>query len=168
MGDAEDLGPLDECHTWLTYKGDARRLVAGVKYRNDRRVLGRLADGMADMLTPPPNAIVTWVPTTPTRRRERGFDQAELLAKALARRWGLRCRGLLVRSGRSHQTGRSRQERLATAAVLFVPRVRWPLERPAVLVDDVITTGATVRSAAMTLKQMQATWVAAVAAAQTP
>ena len=52
-------------------------------------------------------AVVTWIPTTSRRRRQRGFDQAELLARGVARRLRLPCRALLRRADDSPQTGRS-------------------------------------------------------------
>jgi predicted amidophosphoribosyltransferase len=137
-----------------------------VKYRNDRRVLAWLADAMSRLLTPPPDAVVTWVPTTPARRRQRGFDQAELLARALARRWDLSCRDLLVRRSGVPQTGRNLTER--QQGVPFTVRRGRSIGTPVVLVDDVVTTGATLRSAATALREAGALWIGGMAAAATP
>lgn len=158
---------LDECRALLDYKGEARRLVAGIKYRNDRRVLGWLADGIATLLDPPGGCVVTWPPTSAQRRRARGFDQAELLARAVARRWKVPCPRLLRRVGEARaQTGRSRTERLAAAATFSLQRDR-SVTAPVVVVDDVLTTGATLQSAARTLRAAGAPWVGAVTAART-
>lgn len=161
-----DRRGLDACRALLVYDGPARRLVAGLKYRNDRRVLRWLADGMAQLLTPPPGAVVTWVPTTPARRRQRGFDQAALLARAIARRWHAPCVDLLVRRSRTPQTGRTLTER--QHGVAFEVRPGRPLDTPVVLVDDVVTTGATLRSAAQALRRSGTPWIAALTAATTP
>lgn len=156
----------DVCRSLLAYEGPARRLVAGLKYRNDRVALGWLADGMAGLLVPPPGTVVTWVPTTGVRRRRRGFDQAELLARAVARRWRLPCRQLLVRRAGPAQTGRSLSDRLAGVALAVRPGRRVPAA--VVVVDDVTTTGATLRSAALALRAGGATRLAVVTAAATP
>ena len=71
---------LDACRSLLTYDGVGRSLVTHLKYRRDRAALGWLAAGMAALVAPPAGTIVTWAPTTAARRRQRGFDQAELLA----------------------------------------------------------------------------------------
>lgn len=163
---AVDRRSLDTCRALLVYEGPARNLVARVKYRNDRRVLAWLADTMSRLLTPPPDAVVTWVPTTRARRHRRGFDQAELLARALARRWNLPCRDLLVRRPGVPQTGRTLTER--QQGVPFTARRGQPIDTPVVLIDDVVTTGATLRSAAAALRAAGAPWIGGMAAAATP
>lgn len=163
---AADRRGLDACRALLVYEGPARNLVARLKYRNDRRTLTWLADGMAGLLTPPPGTVVTWVPTTPGRRRQRGFDQAALLARAVARRWHVPCRDLLVRLPGTPQTGRTLRER--HHGVPLALRRNQPFSRPIVLVDDVITTGTTIRSAAAALRSTGSPWIAALTAAATP
>ena len=110
--------------------------------------------------------VVTWAPTAPGRRRARGYDQAEVLARAVGRSLGVPVRGLLRRTDRAGpQTGRRRAERLARAPT-FVATRRVP-DR-VVVVDDVVTTGATLQAAASALVAGGAHSVRAVAAAATP
>ncbi|MDQ6728379.1 MAG: hypothetical protein M3066_19780 [Actinomycetota bacterium] len=97
---------VGECCALLDYDGAGRELVARLKYRNARSSLPFLARGMAALVTAGPTDVVTWAPTTPTRLRARGFDQAELLAKRVARHLGLPSRRLLRREAGPAQTGR--------------------------------------------------------------
>jgi len=100
----------------------------------------RLAAGRVPALVP--------VPLTRARRRERGFNQAELLAQALSRSTGWRVEGLLRRNrgGPSlARLGRREREKVAERAYSINPSFLEALDsHPEVLiVDDVITTGAT-------------------------
>lgn len=158
---------VDVCRCLLDYDGVARRLVSGIKYRNDRRVLAWLADEMAALLAPPRGCVVTWAPTTAANRRTRGFDHAELLARAVARRWRVPCRRLLRRPPQPGQTGRSRTQRQRGAVLLAAQGTRR-VAHPVIIVDDVLTTGATLNHAAQTLRVAGAPWVGAVTAARTP
>jgi len=155
---------VDRCAALLAYDGAGRELVARLKYRNARSSVPFLARGMAAIVDGPAD-VVTWAPTTPARLRERGFDQAQLLARAVARQLGLPCPRLLRRRPGPGQTGRdavARYEGPAFAA-------RRALDGLTVLVvDDVVTTGATVAAAARTLRDAGAAGVSVVAAARTP
>jgi predicted amidophosphoribosyltransferase len=157
---------LDVCRALLVYEGPGRELVARLKYRNDRRVLAWLADGMAALLDPPAGTVVTWIPTTDRRRRRRGFDQARLLARAVARRWNVPCHDLLARQRAVTQTGRSLAQR--QGGVPLVARRGGQVDGPVVLVDDVVTTGASLRSGAAALRRAGVPCVSGLAAAATP
>jgi len=155
---------LDSCAALLTYAGAGRELVARLKYRNARGSVPFLARGMA-ALAPAGIDVVTWAPTTPARLRRRGFDQARLLARAVARELGVPCRPLLARRPGPAQTGRDAVAR--HSGPVFAGR-RPIAGRRVLLVDDVITTGATVAAAARALEEAGAGEVHAVAAARTP
>ena len=96
----------------------------------------------------------------------RGFDPAELLARALARRTRLPLARALRRSARAdRQLGSSRDERLETGRLGF--EARGPAPRTAILVDDVHTTGATLAACAGALKQAGCERVVAITWART-
>jgi predicted amidophosphoribosyltransferase len=155
---------LDELVAALSYTGTGRELVARLKYRNARAVLPALADAMASLVDAGSVDVVTWAPTSAARRRQRGFDQARLLARAVARRLHRPCRSLLARQPGPPQTGRPKWERIAGPQ--FTVTRRPP---PRVLVvDDVVTTGATMLAVAHALKTSGAVVVKGAAAARTP
>ena len=149
----------------LPFDGVARQVVLGLKYRNRRGVARHLARFMVRRLHVGTVDLVTWAPTSPARARSRGFDQAELLARALARELGVPCRRLLYRSHGVAQTGRSRAQRLDGPSF----RARSPRAGLRVLlVDDVVTTGATLLAARDALLEVGVGSVTCVAAAATP
>jgi ComF family protein len=106
------------------------------------------------------------VPADPGRRRRRGFDHAELLARALARRTRLPVSRCLVRApGGERQLGRSRAQRLRTPGGAIAVRRAAPGR--VLLVDDVHTTGATLAACARALREAGARNVGVVTYART-
>jgi predicted amidophosphoribosyltransferase len=137
-----------------------------MKYRNVRAVVPWLADAMVDTIPTGVAAfdVVTWAPTSRERRRRRGFDPAELLARAVARRLRRRVVGLLDRLPGPPQTG------LPADARRHGPRFVARRATPGVVlvVDDVATTGATLAAAAGALHAADVSSVLALTAARTP
>jgi predicted amidophosphoribosyltransferase len=154
----------------FAYEGVAREVVARVKYRGARAAVPWLADAMVAAMVEagidrlPAAHVVTWAPTSRERRRARGFDPAELLARAVARRMGVPCTGLLTRVAGPPQTG------LTGAARRTGPHHSARRSAPAtvLVVDDVATTGATLAAAAGALRGAGARVVLATTAARTP
>jgi predicted amidophosphoribosyltransferase len=155
---------LDRCTALLAYEDGARQLVTALKFRHRRDLVTRIADALADLVDPPTGATVTWAPTTPGHRRARGVDQAEVLARALARRWRAPCRGLLRRNPGPAQTGRPVGERWAHPGFVAARQVPPTV----VVVDDVATTGATLSAAARALRGGGAEVVLVAVVARTP
>jgi predicted amidophosphoribosyltransferase len=160
---------IDEWLAPFSYEGVARELVARMKYRQARATVPWLAAHMARLVVDAvPRGrlqVVTFAPTTPARRRERGVDHADLLGRAVAAGLRLPFRRLLRRLPGPPQTGRAAGER--RAGPRFTARVA--LTGAAVLlVDDVATTGATVAAAAAALGAAGAAAIVVVTAARTP
>lgn len=150
----------------LKYEGPSRAVVQGLKFHGaialaDYMAAAIAANAPAGMLAAP----LVAVPAPPDRRRRRGFDQAQVLAQALARRTRLPLLPLLRRDGSSRQVGRTRADRLRSPPSFRALRAG---SSRVVLVDDVVTTGATLAACAGALRQ--AGWIceAAVAYARTP
>jgi predicted amidophosphoribosyltransferase len=152
----------------VPFAGRARDVLLGFKYRNRRPVAGHLAGLLVNRLARSGQRVdvVTWAPTGGRRRRGRGYDQAELIARQVARQLGVPCRRLLERDAAAQvQTGRSRAGRLDGPRFRARPRLPpgWVL-----VVDDVVTTGATLLAAEHALRAAGATTVVRAAVAATP
>lgn len=154
--------------TALAFDGVVRRLVLGLKYRQRWVAASLLVDVLERSWREQHGHalpdVVTWAPTTAERRTARGADQAQLLARALARRLGVPARRLLRKTSVAQQTGRTRAQRLRAPS--FVARPLRPGLR-VLLVDDVVTTGATLRAASRALHAAGAADVACLAVAAT-
>jgi predicted amidophosphoribosyltransferase len=114
---------------------------------------------------PAGGSVVTWVPLGRRRRRQRGFDQAEALARAVAAEAGWPVRRLLDRVVETTpQARRSGAERRLALQGAF--RARTPPPPWVVLVDDVLTSGATTAACAETLRTAGAAEVGVLCAAR--
>jgi competence protein ComFC len=150
-----------------SYDDIGKELIRRFKFDGDQEA-GRLcASYMAEVVDAADHDIVVAVTTTAARRRQRGYDQAEILAREIARRLRLPHVKALVRVKNVHQIGRGRLERLAQSEDLYVAtNARDITSKRILLVDDVTTTGATMRSAAATLQDAGATDVYCLAFAR--
>jgi ComF family protein len=165
------LGGLD-VFAPLAYEGPARAMVRALKFRGATLAADAMA---AQIATGAPGGVLDSgalvpVPLHARRLRRRGFNQAERLASALGRRVGLRVVDCLARSGAARtQVGRDRAERLAGVDGTVALRAGvGGLPRRAILVDDVVTTGATLGACAAALRGAGVAEVTAVAYARTP
>lgn len=155
------VAELDQCRALYEYDSVSRSLVLSGKNFGRRDLLREAARSMAaevDRAFGVDFDAVSFVPATASHRRERGFDQGRVLARAVARSLDLPSRPLLRRRGAS-QKGRDREERFAG------PEIRTRVARvPAtiLLIDDVITTGASLQAASRALRSAGAEHVSAI------
>jgi predicted amidophosphoribosyltransferase len=145
------------------YGGAVRDAILALK-RGERAYL----DPLAALVAPFVPLGTVLVPVTTTRRRaaERGFDQARELARRVALRRSGTCADVLRKRGAA-QRGRGRGERLV-ARGRFTLRPGTAVPPAALLLDDVITTGATLRDAAGALAAAGCRILGAVVLAHTP
>lgn len=144
-------------HVWVgaSYEGIAKNLIYKVKFGRANSAASPIAQAISEQL-PRLNkkVLVTHVPTANQRIRFRGYDQAQLIAKAVAREKGWLYVPLLVRLNSKRQVGAGKVEREKQLRNAFLAQNKKLLKDAQVLlIDDVVTTGATVESAAKTLKQ---------------
>jgi ComF family protein len=168
--------PLAAWRAGVSYEGRAAEWVQRFKYPQPGfRGLDPGADAVAiawalraaHALDAVPDAVVP-VALHPRRLRERGFSPPVMLARAIAREVGARFAPVLLERVRDtpSQTGLNRRDRRRNVANAF--RARGPAPPRVWLVDDVVTTGATLAAAARALRRAGAREICALAAAHRP
>ena len=159
-------GP-DDVRAGALFGGPIADAIHALKYGDRAEAAIPLGRWLAGRVEVPPGARVLWVPLGRRRRIERGYDQAMLLAGAFSRAAGLRLlRGAMRRVRETPpQVGRDRAARARNVAGAFAAS-RAVAGLDLVLVDDVVTTGATAEAASHALLEAGARSVTVVAVAR--
>jgi ComF family protein len=157
----------DEAFCYGAYEGTLRKLIHLFKYSGMRRLARPLGALLADALPRDRQFdLVTPVPLHWRRRWQRGFNQSELLGKAIARARRIPAKNLLRRASATRaQAGLSNAQRRENVVGAFRARGRVNGLR-ILLIDDVMTTGATAGACARALKKAGAKSVAVLALAR--
>ncbi len=146
--------------------GVLQRLIGDYKFQRLYIAYKDLGDLLLVILPDlPPETVIVPIPTTPSHIRERGYDHMLLIAKYIAKKRGLKCLPLLRRVTDTKQRQSSAKQRQAQAKVAFIAKTIIDQDRPYLLIDDIITTGATIKYASRTLAKSGAknVWVAVIA-----
>jgi competence protein ComFC len=151
---------LDSVRWYSSYKNElTSRLIKSLKFGNNFSAATPISKSLSSFQLPQSSnlrksrIIVTAIPTANKRVRQRGWDQAKLIAKSYARSEKLVYKSLLVRSSSFDQIGASKYQRALASKKFFKPaRLSLIKNSTVILVDDVLTTGSTLDSAAKVLK----------------
>lgn len=161
-------GPPGVDRAWSSapHQGVARELVTALKFRRLLPVAATMADRIAwlapaDLLS----GTIVPVPTAPLRTMVRGFDPAAEIATALAEDTGLQLDTCLSRRGGGRQLGRRRAQRIGHPPIV---QTRGAVPRSVLLIDDVLTTGATLSACAQALRAAGAIRIAAATFTRRP
>lgn len=156
---------LDAVQVATVYEGFAEAVVKKLKFERAYAAHKALARATLPLITL--NSVIIPIPTANNRVRQRGYDQAVLISKELAKRSSSKCILGLKRLGNQRQTGSSRSDRKQQLVGAFEVRAKklQGVER-VILVDDILTTGATFEAAASVLKKSGVKHISAVAFAR--
>lgn len=160
------------CAGW--YQGPLRESMRRFKFRNHpeyARAYGPVLAKAVRTYLPGSYDLITWVPVSPATLKDRGYDQARLLAEETAKALSAQAVPLLAKTGKNKaqsSLSQGRQRWKNVAGVYSVPDPAAAAGQRVLLIDDILTTGATLEEAARTLRQAGATQVVAAAFCRTP
>jgi ComF family protein len=162
--------PLEWCEAWGEYRGSLEGVLRAMKFERHDFLDDALASLLEETLRERGDLrfdAIVGVPMSKAKERRRGYNQAELLARALARRIGIECdmRLLSRRGERQTQSALPKAQRAANVRGAF--RAAAEAKGKAILiVDDICTTGETLRACATALRKAGAARVCAIAVAK--
>lgn len=167
-----DLGGGLRCAVPFWYEGAVREGLLRFKFRGSRasaRPLGELLGQCAAERFSGEFDLVTWVPVSRKRRRHRGYDQAELLARSACRLWGVkpvRCLKKVQHNPAQSALADAAARRANVLGVYDPVRPERFAGKRVLLIDDICTTGATLRECGRVLRSAGAAEVLAAAVAK--
>jgi ComF family protein len=161
------------CHApyervWVVGERDGilQRLVGLYKFERTQSAYKVLGDLLLETLPDlPANTIIVPVPTVSNHIRERGYDHMLLIARYIAKARGLSCEQLVNRKTNTKQRQATAKQRDTQAKQAFAVRGEINQDRSYLLIDDVVTTGATIKYASRALRDAGAkhVWLAIIA-----
>ena len=164
------LQGFDAVYSYGSYEGSLRELVHLFKYNGMRPLARTLGQFMVQAL--PREAsfdVIVPMPLHWWKQWQRGFNQSDVLAREIGKKWNVPVRNLVRRKKATRpQAGLTNAKRRANMSGAFgMPRGRSLAGARVLLVDDVVTTGATASACARVLKRAGAAHVALLALART-
>ena len=171
MGCVQSPPPQRATVAWGEHDGALRTAILALKHGGRDDLAAPLGDRLAAAIAAEAWAsevtLIVAVPSHPWRRLQKPWSASELLARRVSRRLGRPACSSLRRHGLGRQTGRSRSRRLEMPRTSFSSR-RGVCGRSVLLLDDVMTTGTTLRRAAEALHRAGAAAVFCAACAHAP
>ena len=171
LGREQKFSHVARCVSPLYYEGDVRASLHRYKFGNLTGYAAEYTDLLLKCLDE--SAVtcdsITWVPLSRRRLRKRGYDQARLLAEEISRRSGVPCEPMLKKlrdNPAQSRTGNAERRRANVAGIYACPDEALVKDKRVLLVDDIVTTGATLSECARVLKQSGAKLVCAVTVAR--
>ena len=146
---------LNQLHVAYEYKGIQKKLIQQLKFSSKRHAAKQIAATVESTLPYMTEEwIVTNVPTSPNRVRQRSFDHTQLIAHEVAKQKKLNYKPLLQKTNNTRQVGARKKQRLSQAKgsyrAVHLSNIQGS---QIILVDDVVTTGASLSEASKVLKQ---------------
>lgn len=161
---------LHRLRAWAYYEGLIQEAIQEIKYRRNFGLAAILGKIMADFLETVgwPIEVVVPVPLSSIRLRERGYNQAQLLAKPIAYTHDIPLRPEALQRTRNttSQVGLSRNQRIQNVGNAFAVNPEKVAGYNVLVVDDVVTTGATMNACAAALKNGKASHIFGLTAAR--
>ena len=151
--DCSPHSPLEQVHSVSAYSDIAKELVWRLKYNGAQAAAKEMAAMIAACIpSQAEDYVVSPVPTASGRVRQRGYDQAVLIAREICNLTGWQYKKILVRHSQIHQVGASRELRLKQVEGILYAKHSSKMPGKILLIDDVLTTGSTLEAAAIALK----------------
>lgn len=167
----QSFSHIRRCVSPLYYDGLVRRSLLRYKFRGYALYAKKYSEILANCIDENQVScdIITWVPLSEKRLRARGYDQARLLAEGIGERRGLPCARLLIKTADNppqSATGSGEKRRKNVAGVYAAADPALAAGKRVLLVDDIVTTGATLNECARVLRAAGAAEVCAAALAR--
>lgn len=160
-----------ECYAVYSYEGVVAESLRRFKFSGQSQYAASFGRMLAPLLRTAPFELLSWVPVSAKRRRSRGYDQTELLAHAVAKELELPCTQTLQKIRHNPAQSSQRDAAARRANVLGAYRAVSPERfagRSVLLIDDILTTGATLSECSRVLLTAGASSVVCAALAATP
>lgn len=166
-----DGGNPIRCAALFPYEGKVRASILRYKFHGEKQNAGYYAEKLAAFVKlafpDAPFSLVTWVPLSEERRKERGYDQAERIARPLAKALCLPCVSCLRKAKANRvQHLLNRPTRAGNVRGVYAPDGEAAAGKDVLLVDDIVTTGATLAECSGVLLRSGAASVCCAAVAQ--
>lgn len=165
------LKNIEKCIVPLYYEGSVRESLHRYKFSSMTAYADIYSEFMGKCIDENGIScdIITWIPLSRRRLRKRGYDQAELLARLIAKRQGLDCVRLLKKlrdNPPQSGTGSPEKRRANVKGIYSCIKPQLVQGKTILLIDDIVTTGATLSEAAGVLKKAGAAGVYCAAVAR--